>query len=873
MAQMARRTSATAATAAAAAIGALALVVGTTHATPGPGVFALYYNTQWSPAYLHYNPDNAGWNPIPGAAMAASSNTSFPSSQGWQYLEVGANAAVFVLTDGHNNWDNNGGKNYDVTAPGVYALKSGTLQTIQTFTKACPGSPTQCSGHGTCSSSTFTCSCDAGYWGPACAGTCPGGVSNACDGHGTCSQVDGTCTCATGYASCSAAKDCSSDVSSDPDNCGGCNMTCKVGPGVAKATCSDATCHRTCASGYTLCADGTCHMGSDCPLPGCQTYTENQCTGNTIVTDPSFADRMWQTPPKGGDGYRASYQDMTSLVGHAGIVYGADRKTATVTLWAIVKDTSVALTYSFDGVQQHGPNKTYAASDADAAAAGLVAGSYSITSAPINVSVSGSDGSSLVLEAVDLLWNNPPVAAREGDYRGGQKGGIVEMFGWPDADVAAECADLAKFGYMGVKVYPIQEQVMSSEPFQNVLNPWYFMYQPVSYRLAGRMGSRDDVRKMTAACRSVGVRVYADAVVNHMVGSGNDGRLTHRDNNCVMWGPKNSSAGEAVSPFYTQGFAYETNAQTGKAPLQEFPAVPYGPLDFHCERALNSWTSPLDLNAGWLTGLTDLNTERTNVQQRIADYLTDLLSIGFSGFRIDAAKHMKPDDLTAIFAKLKYNLGGSLPSDFIVWQEILLGGEADMLLCNAASGYNYGKYYETALSNAGFTAAEIDQLKIWFSAYPKQPGADCGALNMQRKVIQNDDADQQMPGSSSRDMQSYGSVLVKDRDIPKHRGFEVQLFTSPRGSTDNDNDYPIRVVLSSYYFDIAQQPYGIPDGKSDCALCRGDQCGTCRTMNRSVAHQPSAQGYAGPVYTRVHRDTAIVNAMRSWMHLSALDEE
>ena len=96
----------------------------------------------------------------------------------------------------------------------------------------------------------------------------------------------------------------------------------------------------------------------------------------------------------------------------------------------------------------------------------------------------------------------------------------------------------------------------------------------------------------------------------------------------------------------------------------------YGPTDFHCERALNSWTDPLDLNAGWLTGLVDLNTEKDNVQQRIADYLTDLLSIGFSGFRVDAAKHIQPPDLAAIFGKLAVNMGGALPDDFVTWLEV-----------------------------------------------------------------------------------------------------------------------------------------------------------------------------------------------------------
>ena len=46
----------------------------------------------------------------------------------------------------------------------------------------------------------------------------------------------------------------------------------------------------------------------------------------------------------------------------------------------------------------------------------------------------------------------------------------------------------------------------------------------------------------------------------------------------------------------------------------------------------------------------------------------------YRGMRIDAAKHMKPDDLVGIFSKLKANLGGQFPPDFIVWMEILLGG-------------------------------------------------------------------------------------------------------------------------------------------------------------------------------------------------------
>lgn len=60
-----------------------------------------------------------------------------------------------------------------------------------------------------------------------------------------------------------------------------------------------------------------------------------------------------------------------------------------------------------------------------------------------------------------------------------------------------------------------------------------------------------------------------------------------------------------------------------------------------------------------------------------------MLSVGFSGFRVDAAKHISPTNLAAIFAKFKANLGGGeLPDDFIAYLEVLIGGEKDLLLCN-----------------------------------------------------------------------------------------------------------------------------------------------------------------------------------------------
>ncbi len=86
-------------------------------------------------------------------------------------------------------------------------------------------------------------------------------------------------------------------------------------------------------------------------------------------------------------------------------------------------------------------------------------------------------------------------------------------------------------------------------------------------------------------------------------------------------------------------------------------------------------------------------------------------------------------------------------------------------------------------------------------------------------------------------MGDKGSVLVIQKDVPKHRGFEVQLFSR------TDANWQIKLVLSSYTF-MNNGAMGIPDGKSDCAKCVGAQCTSCsKSMKYSKAFVADACGY------------------------------
>jgi alpha-amylase len=196
----------------------------------------------------------------------------------------------------------------------------------------------------------------------------------------------------------------------------------------------------------------------------------------------------------------------------------------------------------------------------------------------------------------------------------------AHLFQWPWRDVARECLQvLGPAGYGAVQVSPPQEHVVLPDAGY----PWWQTYQPVSYRLTTRYGSLGDFALMVQACHLAGVRVYVDAVVNHMTGQADGGV---------------GSAGTRYGYF-------------------DYPGL-YGYDDFHhCGRngddTIHNWDDRWEVQHCALLGLADLATETEHVRTTVAGYLNRLLLLGVDGFRIDAAKHIPAEDLAAIKAKLR----------------------------------------------------------------------------------------------------------------------------------------------------------------------------------------------------------------------------
>jgi len=237
----------------------------------------------------------------------------------------------------------------------------------------------------------------------------------------------------------------------------------------------------------------------------------------------------------------------------------------------------------------------------------------------------------------------------------------ANLWEWNWRSVAAACTNhLGPAGFGAVQVAPPQESV-SLPNSSDGWHPWYEVYQPVSYKLESRFGTRQQFADMVTACHNAGVRVYVDAVVNHMAGVNNP----------------ESVVGYAGTEFSGPGYS--------------FPAVPYGPGDFHrpgdnCPTSggIDDWNNESQVTSCELLSLADLYTEKESVRGTIAAYLNDLLTLGVDGFRVDAVKHVRKDDFAAILGKLRNTVAENKRP--YVAQEIFDGASNPALTARAFIG-------------------------------------------------------------------------------------------------------------------------------------------------------------------------------------------
>ena len=194
----------------------------------------------------------------------------------------------------------------------------------------------------------------------------------------------------------------------------------------------------------------------------------------------------------------------------------------------------------------------------------------------------------------------------------------ANLFEYDFDSVATDCTDvLGPDGYAAVQVAPPEDSYDQPDHY------WWDVYQPVDYSVGGRLGTEAEFESMVSACHAAGVKVYVDAVLNHMA-AGDGGQDTSYDG-------QSFDSGTLTYPGYTS------------ADFHGYPA--------DCPESSDSivnWLSYTEVTQCRLDGLPDLATETTAVRDAEAGYLNSMIEMGVDGFRLDSATEIGETDIAAI---------------------------------------------------------------------------------------------------------------------------------------------------------------------------------------------------------------------------------
>jgi alpha-amylase len=282
----------------------------------------------------------------------------------------------------------------------------------------------------------------------------------------------------------------------------------------------------------------------------------------------------------------------------------------------------------------------------------------------------------------------------------GNKDVTATLFEWSFDSVAQACTDtLGPKGYGFVEVSPAEEHIQGSQ--------WWTSYQPVSYKIAGRLGNETQFANMVNTCHSAGVKVVADAVINHM------------------------SAGSGTG---TGGSTYTK---------YNYPGI-YQVQDFHsCHTTITNFADRYQVQNCELVQLADLNTGSGYVQNTIAAYLNHLSALGVDGFRVDGAKHIAASDLAAIKSKL------TNPNVYWV-QEVIYGAGEPVTPSEYTATGDVDEFRAATDLKRMFTADKLTYLNTW--------GESWGYLPSNKARVFVDNWDTERNGSTLN--QTYGNTYT-----------------------------------------------------------------------------------------------------------------
>ena len=354
------------------------------------------------------------------------------------------------------------------------------------------------------------------------------------------------------------------------------------------------------------------------------------------------------------------------------------------------------------------------------------------------------------------------------------EGTILQAWNWSFNNVKANLELLAKQGFTTIQVSPPNE-IKSGTSGAHILegdnsNGWWMFYQPAGFQLNNSannaLGTKAEFESMCTEAHKYGIKIIVDAVINHM-------------------GTKNGD-----------DYNTSTDPMTHVTPLaQTFEPEIYNNKLFHSPwekmtykedaNRFSQYESTYDLTRNCTSGLPDLMTEDSRVQNAIYEYMDELIASGADGFRFDAAKHIETsEDIEGLSSDFWENTLGKVRTKYSD-KEIFAYGE---ILNNCGVNRPFSMY--TKLFDVTDSSAFYDMKDVVSSgngnATPYYPSANFTSDNV---ILWNESHDTYADGSTT-----YMSVTQRGKMwalCAGRAGITTVYLARPDDATNLDPCYTI----------------------------------------------------------------------------------
>ena len=234
------------------------------------------------------------------------------------------------------------------------------------------------------------------------------------------------------------------------------------------------------------------------------------------------------------------------------------------------------------------------------------------------------------------------------------EGTILQAWNWSFKNIEDMLPTLAEQGFTTIQVSPPNE-IKTGTKGAKVLqddnqNGWWMFYQPAGFQLNNSednaLGNKAEFTSMCAAADDYGIKIIVDAVINHMGTKDGDDYNT---------------SGDPMTHVTPRAAEFEPEIYNNKLFHTPWAKMTYkeDPNQF------SQYDSTYDLTRNCTSGLPDLKTEDSRVQNAIYDYLAELIEAGADGFRFDAAKHIEtPDDMSSLKSDFWTNTLGKVRKNY-----------------------------------------------------------------------------------------------------------------------------------------------------------------------------------------------------------------